>query len=67
MAAIPMVSSHAPWSPTPDSVDWDKLGDGSIYATMPASNDPPESIFGRDPAAVRGRLRALRLVLAGVA
>lgn len=53
MAAIPMVSSHAPWSPTPDSVEWDKLGDGSIYGTMPASNDPPESIFGRDPAAVR--------------
>lgn len=53
MAAIPMVSSHAPWSPTPDSVDWSKLGDGSIYSTMPASNDPPESIFGRDPAAVR--------------
>jgi hypothetical protein len=34
-------------------VDWSKLGDGSIYSTMPASNDPPESIFGRDPAAVR--------------
>ncbi len=53
MAAIPMVSSHAPWSPTPDFVDWDELGDGSVYATMPASDDPPESIFGRDPAAVR--------------
>ncbi|MFD5826681.1 sulfatase-like hydrolase/transferase [Lentzea sp. NPDC060358] len=53
MAAIPMVSSHAPWSPTPDSVEWDRLGDGSIYSAMPASNDPPESIFGRDPAAVR--------------
>ncbi|GAA3667760.1 phosphoglycerol transferase MdoB-like AlkP superfamily enzyme [Lentzea atacamensis] len=53
MAAIPMVSSHAPWSPTPDFVDWSALGDGSIYRTMPASNDPPESIFGRDPAAVR--------------
>ncbi|SDG25000.1 hypothetical protein SAMN05216553_106388 [Lentzea fradiae] len=53
MAAIPMVSSHAPWSPTPDFVDWEELGDGSVYATMPASDDPPESIFGRDPAAVR--------------
>ncbi|MEU0880239.1 sulfatase-like hydrolase/transferase [Lentzea sp. NPDC005914] len=53
MAAIPLVSSHAPWSPTPDSVGWDELGDGSIYRQMPASNDPPESIFGRDPAAVR--------------
>ncbi|SDP25121.1 sulfatase-like hydrolase/transferase [Lentzea jiangxiensis] len=53
MAAIPLVSSHAPWSPTPDSVRWEELGDGSIYSTMPASNDPPESIFGRDPAAVR--------------
>ncbi|SES10637.1 hypothetical protein SAMN05216188_12221 [Lentzea xinjiangensis] len=53
MAAIPMVSSHAPWSPTPDFVDWDRLGDGSVYSAMPASDDPPESIFGRDPAAVR--------------
>ncbi|MEV6237936.1 sulfatase [Lentzea sp. NPDC051838] len=53
MGVIPMVSSHAPWSPTPDSVDWSALGDGSIYSSMPSSDDPPESIFGRDPAAVR--------------
>ncbi|MGZ3148229.1 sulfatase-like hydrolase/transferase [Lentzea chajnantorensis] len=53
MAAIPLVSSHAPWSPTPDLVDWDRLGDGAVYAGMPASDDPPEAIFGRDPAAVR--------------
>ncbi|MEU5696767.1 sulfatase [Actinosynnema sp. NPDC020468] len=52
MAAMPLVSSHAPWSPVPKPVDWNALGDGSVFAGG-GSDDPPESIFGRDPATVR--------------
>ncbi len=54
MAAIPMVSSHAPWSPTPDSVDWEKLGDGSIYAPCPPRTTRPS----RSSAATRPRCAA---------
>ncbi|TWP43644.1 sulfatase [Lentzea tibetensis] len=57
MAAIPLLSSHAPWSAIPDQVDWDSVGDGSIYRSMDASNDKPESIFGRDPVQVRADYR----------
>ncbi len=32
MAEIPLLSSHLPWSPVPPLVDWDDLGDGSVFA-----------------------------------
>ncbi|GGM83240.1 hypothetical protein GCM10012275_62340 [Longimycelium tulufanense] len=57
MVAIPLVTSHAPWSPNPRLIDWGDVGDGSIYNTMPAGNDPPEAIFGRDPSQVRADYR----------
>ncbi|MCZ7439492.1 sulfatase [Micromonospora sp. WMMC241] len=31
MAEIPLLSSHIPWSPVPKLVDWDDLGDGSVF------------------------------------
>ncbi|MFI5834981.1 sulfatase [Micromonospora sp. NPDC051300] len=31
MAEIPLLSSHIPWSPVPSLVDWDDLGDGSVF------------------------------------
>ncbi|HWO61459.1 MAG TPA: sulfatase [Umezawaea sp.] len=53
MAAIPLLSSHAPWSPIPEPVDWNRVGDGSTYNSMISGTDPPEAIFGRDPSSVR--------------
>jgi hypothetical protein len=35
MAEIDLISSHAPWSRTPDLVPQDTVGDGSRYAGMP--------------------------------
>ena len=32
MAQITLVSSHSPWTPLPRSVDWDAVGDGSIFS-----------------------------------
>ena len=34
MAEIDLVSSHIPWTPLPQLVPWDQIGDGSIYAPM---------------------------------
>lgn len=32
MAEVDLVSSHAPWTPLPRMVDWDAIGDGSVFA-----------------------------------
>ncbi|MFD0206858.1 MULTISPECIES: sulfatase-like hydrolase/transferase [Saccharothrix] len=53
MAVIPLLSSHAPWSPAPTTVGWPNLGDGSIYHSMTSGEAPAEAMFGRDPALVR--------------
>ena len=47
MAEIDLVSSHAPWTPLPEMVDWDALGDGSVYA------DPRRAATGRRSGATR--------------
>jgi hypothetical protein len=31
MAEVALVSSHAPWTPIPDLMDWDLIGDGSEF------------------------------------
>ena len=53
MAEVAMVSSHAPWEPTPRLVPWNRVGDGSIFDPQAARRDPPEAILTRDPARVR--------------
>lgn len=57
MATIPLLSSHAPWAPTPRSIDWDDVGDGSVFNTMPAGGVGAEAILGRDPNQVRADYR----------
>ncbi|MBB5953605.1 hypothetical protein FHS29_000175 [Saccharothrix tamanrassetensis] len=53
MATIPLVTSHAPWAPIPKLVDWQDVGDGSVFGGMPSGDAAPEAIFSRDPAQVR--------------
>ncbi|XVS65601.1 sulfatase-like hydrolase/transferase [Actinosynnema sp. CA-299493] len=53
MAAIPLLSSHAPWSPAPTAVGWADIGDGSVFHSMPSGEAPAEDMFGRDPVLVR--------------
>ena len=57
MAVMPLVSSHAPWSPTPRMISWSDIGDGSSYDTMAEPGYPPEVIGTRDPARVRADYR----------
>ena len=46
MAEIDLVSSHEPWTPLPRMVDWDDVGDGSVYDGMPAEGLAPEDVVG---------------------
>jgi hypothetical protein len=34
MAEITFVSSHTPWAPIPALLDWDEIGDGSVYTAQ---------------------------------
>ncbi|MDQ1195973.1 hypothetical protein QE435_001663 [Rhizobium sp. SORGH_AS 787] len=52
MAEIALISSHAPWTPVPKLIDWDKVGDGSAFNDQAASGDPP-SVVWADPERVR--------------
>jgi hypothetical protein len=52
-AEITTVSSHSPWTPIPKMVDWDKLGDGSIF------NDPANQAGGA-PGSIIGDPNKLR-------
>ncbi|GAA2079731.1 sulfatase [Actinomadura alba] len=56
MAEIPMVTSHAPWAPTPRLIDWKDVGDGSVFDGMPATGSQPDGVW-RDPARVRAAYR----------
>lgn len=51
-AQINLVSSHAPWAPIPQMVDWDAIGDGSVFAPMAAESASTESVWS-DPVRVR--------------
>ena len=46
MAEITMTSSHEPWTPIPRMVDWDKVGDGSVFAPMATDAESRTSLWG---------------------
>ncbi|WP_410642737.1 sulfatase [Amycolatopsis sp. lyj-346] len=56
MAEVDLVSSHAPWSPRPWLVDWNQVGDGSVFNPQPAAGEAPESVW-KDPAKIRDAYR----------
>jgi hypothetical protein len=53
MAMMPLLSSHAPWSPLPRMVGWNDLGDGSVFKSMAGPDAMPQAILTRDPGPVR--------------
>lgn len=55
-AQVALVSSHAPWVPIPELVDWDEIGDGTIFDQWALSGDPPEVVW-RDHDRVRDQFR----------
>jgi phosphatidylglycerophosphate synthase len=50
MGEVDLVSSHHPWTPLPRLVDWDELGDGSVFDGMLKQS---ESEAYREPDTVR--------------
>ena len=52
MAEIDLISSHAPWSRTPDLLPQESVGDGSIYDGMPETL-PSEADIWPDAGRVR--------------
>ena len=52
MAEIDLVSSHTPWTPLPRMVDWQAIGDGSVFDPMPAQGPSTAQVWP-DPSRVR--------------
>jgi hypothetical protein len=53
---VALVSSHAPWVPVPELIDWDSLGDGTVFNEVATSGDPPDVVW-RDTDRVREQYR----------
>jgi hypothetical protein len=53
MAEIPLMSSHAPWAPVPDFIDWDRLADGRVFAETTGAGDDPRLVWTRGLERVR--------------
>ena len=45
MAEIDLVSSHTPWTPLPHLIDWNKVGDGSVFDGMPQQGKSPNEVW----------------------
>ncbi|MEV6632950.1 sulfatase [Actinoplanes sp. NPDC051470] len=43
-AEVTMTSSHTPWAPLPEMIDWNQVGDGSVYGPQIA-NGPKEDTW----------------------
>ena len=56
MAEIPLVSSHAPWAPTPSLIGWDDVGDGSVFGPQATAGARPDVVW-RNPDRVRDAYR----------
>jgi hypothetical protein len=52
-AEIDLLSSHAPWEPVPQLIDWQAVGDGSVFSTAAGAHDAPESVFSQPIGQVR--------------
>lgn len=42
---MPLVSSHTPWAPLPEFMDWDQVGDGSVYNAVVAKQPTKAQIW----------------------
>ena len=52
MAEIALISSHAPWTPVPEAVAWEAVGDGAIFTAQALAGDTPAKLWA-DPDRVR--------------
>lgn len=66
MAEVVLVSSHTPWTPVAPLVDWDDIGDGSVFETVTPWQDSPDAIARDRDRARAAYMRALEYSLASV-
>lgn len=45
MAEIALISSHAPWTPLPQLVAWENVGDGRLFTQQAQVGDTPEVVW----------------------
>ncbi|MFH9011964.1 sulfatase [Streptomyces sp. NPDC017943] len=56
MAEIILASSHNPWSPVAHMIDWEDLGDGSVFHRIKKEGTDPKEVW-KDPEKVRAEYR----------
>ncbi|MEU6773525.1 sulfatase [Streptomyces sp. NPDC046759] len=56
MAEIILTSSHYPWAPLPRTVDWAKLGDGSVFQRIRRAGKSESDVW-QSPESVRAEYR----------
>jgi hypothetical protein len=56
MAELDLVSSHTPWAPLPQLIDWKDVGDGTVYGPMAAAGAKAEDVW-RDTTRIRTQYR----------
>jgi hypothetical protein len=52
MAEIVLTTSHWPWAPLPEFVDWNAVGDGTVYNGQEDQGDPVDVVWS-DPDRVK--------------
>jgi len=52
LAEVTLTSSHTPWAPLPKTLDWDQIGDGSVYGPIIDAAEGAGSVW-RDNHKVR--------------
>lgn len=52
MSEIILTSSHNPWAPIPRMIDWDQVGDGSVYDAIKKEGKDRDEVW-KDPRQVR--------------
>ncbi|GFE64659.1 sulfatase-like hydrolase/transferase [Litoreibacter roseus] len=53
---IALISSHAPWVPIPPLLEWDQLGDGTVFTQYATQGPTPKEVW-RDRDRVREQYR----------
>jgi hypothetical protein len=57
MAEIPLVTSHWPWAEVPRLLDWNQVGDGSVYDRPEAGQSAPVDAVEASPDRMRDGYR----------
>lgn len=63
MAEIALLSSHAPWTPVPELIDWADVGDGSEFNEQATAGEPAEVVWQDKTRVMRQYRQTVEYVL----